>query len=203
MGWSVSATQPGVHRLADLVNKGGGVFDRVWSWPTLLTLADHVIGWAFKLSSLNGHEPIPLSQQQRRSSKLKLPLGTQRLHRDWGGQGEIGPSGSPLDETSHRRFYVLNSIWCLDDWTKETGATRLVPGSHRWPAAAADASPSSRGNSSSGSIAGQPLYLRQDSVHSDTHPDQRQVEAPAGSVIVFNAHTLHAGCPNRSWKQRR
>ena len=34
------------------------MFDRVWSCPTLLTLASHVIRRPFKLSSLNGHEPL-------------------------------------------------------------------------------------------------------------------------------------------------
>ena len=27
---------------------------------------------------------------------------------------------------------VLNTMWALDDFTKANGATRLVPGSHRW-----------------------------------------------------------------------
>lgn len=29
---------------------------------------------------------------------------------------------------------VVNSIWAIDDFTEANGATRLVPGSHRWPA---------------------------------------------------------------------
>jgi len=27
---------------------------------------------------------------------------------------------------------VVNTMWALDDFTEANGATRLVPGSHRW-----------------------------------------------------------------------
>ena len=40
----------------------------------------------------------------------------------------------------------------------------------------------------------QPLYPATDP--RDDHPDQVIVEAPAGSVIVFNAHVFHAGRSN-------
>lgn len=113
---------PGVRRLADLVNKGDGVFDRVWSWPTVLTLASHVIRRPFKLSSLNGHEP--LSKQALTSVATTEPAyGTQRLHRDWGGgERNVEPDLTQWPGS----FFVMNSIWCLDDWTNQAGATRIV-----------------------------------------------------------------------------
>ena len=40
----------------------------------------------------------------------------------------------------------------------------------------------------------QPLYPAEDP--RDQHPEQKVIEAPAGSVIVFNAHVFHAGRSN-------
>ncbi|SVD09707.1 uncharacterized protein METZ01_LOCUS362561, partial [marine metagenome] len=48
----------GVRRLADLVNKGE-VFDAVYLQPALLTAVLHIFQRPFKLSSLNGHDPLP------------------------------------------------------------------------------------------------------------------------------------------------
>ena len=28
---------------------------------------------------------------------------------------------------------MINCMWAVDDFTKENGATLLVPGSHKWP----------------------------------------------------------------------
>ena len=116
---------PGVRRLADLVNKGDGIFDRVWSWPTMLTLASHVIRRPFKLSSLNGHEPLckTAALQAATEGSGSPAYGTQRLHRDWGG----GPHNlEPELREWPGSFYVINSIWCLDDWSNQAGATRMV-----------------------------------------------------------------------------
>jgi ectoine hydroxylase-related dioxygenase (phytanoyl-CoA dioxygenase family) len=46
----------------------------------------------------------------------------QVLHHDDG----IYPLTRPHDEV------VLNTMWALDDFTEANGATRIVPGSHRW-----------------------------------------------------------------------
>ena len=61
-----------------------------------------------------------------------------------------------------------NSIWMLDDFSADNGCTRLVPGSHRL---------------------GRPQDLLDDP--SAPHPEQELIEAPAGSVAVFNSLTWH------------
>ena len=94
----------GVRRLANLVSKGE-VFDAVYLQPALLTAALHIFQGPFKLSSLNGHDPLP---------------NVQALHSD-GGQPAT-PEGP---------FRVVNSMWMLDDFTMDNGATRIIPGSHR------------------------------------------------------------------------
>lgn len=78
-------------------------------------------------------------------------------------------------------YHVCNSIWLLDDFTAENGSTRVVPGSHRSGKAPKDemADPT------------QP------------HPDEVQLLAPAGTVVIFNSHTWHGGTLNKTDKPRR
>lgn len=77
-------------------------------------------------------------------------------------------------------YYVCNSIWLLSDFTEQNGATRVVPGSNR---------------------SGQ---HPKDALDDPTapHPDEVILTAPAGTVVVFNSHTWHAGTLNRSDEPR-
>ena len=102
------AQMEGVRRLVDLVNKGE-VFDRVYLQPALLAIVDHILRRAFKLHSLNGHDPL-------------RGYGMQTLHAD---SGEPCTPGGP--------YHVVNSMWMLDDFTPDNGGTRLIPGSHLRP----------------------------------------------------------------------
>lgn len=79
------------------------------------------------------------------------------------------------------QYKVCNSIWLLDDFSGANGATRLVPGTH---------------------LAG---TLPQDTLKDPyaTHPDQILLEAPAGTVVIFNSHTWHGGTINKTDKPRR
>lgn len=68
----------------------------------------------------------------------------------------------------------------LDDMNCDNGAIRVVPGTHTnldWPDEHID-----------------PFA---------THPDEIQVELPAGSIVVMNAHTWHGGATNHSGAMRR
>ena len=68
----------------------------------------------------------------------------------------------------------------LDDMRKDNGAIRVVPGTHKktnWPDAHIDVN--------------------------TPHPDEMQVEVPAGSFIVMNAHTWHGGAVNHTGGRRR
>ena len=98
--------EPGCRRLANLVDKGE-VFRQIITFPRLLECIAHVLGPAFKLSSLNARSVPPDG------------AGGQPLHCDM--------SALP-DE---KGYWVCNSVWMLDDFTAENGALRAVPGSHR------------------------------------------------------------------------
>ncbi len=71
-------------------------------------------------------------------------------------------------------FVTANSIWVLDSMDVENGATRVVPGTHLTAEIADDAD-----------------------------PRLRYAEAAAGSVVVTNAHVLHAASLNRDGRRRR
>lgn len=143
-------------RLANLVDKGE-VFQRLVSHPDLLQAAEAVLGPDFKLGSLNYRSADPHSDS------------AQPLHCDMGALPDA------------RGNAVFNSIWLLDDFTADNGATRYVPGSHRWGklAQAAVADPAAE------------------------YPGEVLVLAAAGDVILMNAHLWHGGTANRTGAARR
>jgi ectoine hydroxylase-related dioxygenase (phytanoyl-CoA dioxygenase family) len=88
----------------------------------------------------------------------------QPLHRDrlaWGGY---------VPDSIEPQF---NTLWALTDFTAANGATRIAPGSHRWPADR-EASP--------GEVV--------------------QAEMPRGSVLVYSGSVIHGGGANRSERAR-
>lgn len=147
--------EAGTDRLSDLINKGV-MYHIVITHPRLLAAIAHVLKGDLKLSSLNSRAALP-------------GLGLQGLHADW---GDLETPGD---------FQVCNSVWLLDDFTPENGATRVVPGSHLHAHSAQTAL----------------------SDPTATHPDEVVLQGKAGDVVVFNAHTWHGGTLNRTDKPRR
>lgn len=148
--------EAGTDRLSNLVDKVPDLFAPCWTHPRLLAGIAHVLNGDLKLSSLNARAALP-------------GQGLQGLHADWGKAVEAGD------------YAVCNSIWLLDDFTEDNGATRVVPGSHR-----------------SGKMPGEAMA----SV-TDAHPDEEKIIAPAGTVVIFNSHTWHGGTRNTTDKPRR
>lgn len=147
--------EAGADRLADLVNKGE-IFDIFYTHPRVLAGIAHVLGQSIKLSSLNYRAAKP-------------GMGSQKLHVDW------------HEAVTDGDYKVCNSIWLLDDFTKENGATRIVPGTHH-----------------SGVL---PQSVLPDPGAS--FPAEVIIQAPAGSVFIFNSHAWHGGTTNRTEKSRR
>lgn len=148
--------EAGADRLANLVDKGP-LFDLVWNNPLQLSAIAHVLQWQpEKVFSLNGRSARP-------------GQGHQALHVDW--PGAVAPGD----------YQITNSIWLLDDFSPENGATRVVPGSHRW-----------------GQV---PVEAMADPAAS--HPDEVLVTGTAGTCVVFNSHLWHGGTLNRTAAPRR
>jgi ectoine hydroxylase-related dioxygenase (phytanoyl-CoA dioxygenase family) len=145
--------EPGARRLANLVNKGR-VFEDAMLTPRVLECMAHVLGARFKLSSINVRSTDPHSDAD------------QPLHAD---------SGAIADDSG---YIVCNSVWMLDDFTPENGATRFVAGSHLW-------------------------RRLPDPGFYHPHPDQQLVLGKAGDVVVMNAHMWHGGTANRTGAPRR
>jgi len=147
---------PFARRLANLAGKGE-IFERIICDCRLLVYVSHVLGGSFKLSSLSARSTNPYAPE------------AQALHADMDRRpDDNGPS-------------VFNSIWLLDDFTPDNGATRVIPGSHLSDELPAETLKDPR----------QP------------HPQQLVLTAPAGSVIVYNAHLWHSGTANQTPRHRR
>lgn len=147
--------EEGADRLADLVNKGA-LFDKFYTHPKVLAAIEAVLGNSYKLSSLNYRAAKP-------------GHGLQNLHVDY---GNTVPEGS---------YKVCNTLWLLDDFTENNGATRIVPGTHK-------------------------SKLLPHEVIKDTslpHADEILIQAPVGSVFIFNSHVWHGGTTNRTENYRR
>jgi ectoine hydroxylase-related dioxygenase (phytanoyl-CoA dioxygenase family) len=115
-----------------------------------------VLGPGFKLSSLNARSADPHADSG------------QPLHVDM---------GAIADE---RGYWACNTIWMLDDFTMENGATRMIPGSHRWGTRPQDVLEDPRA----------------------PHPEEVLLTGPAGSVAIMNAHLWHGGTANRTASPR-
>ncbi|WP_035957593.1 phytanoyl-CoA dioxygenase family protein [Bryobacter aggregatus] len=148
--------EAGARRLANCVNKGN-VFEEAVQIPEVLTANAHIMGPNFKLSSLNVRSTDPNS------------AADQPLHVDM---------NAIADEHG---YWVANTIFMLDDFTPDNGATRIVPGSHRWKQ--------------------RPQEQMTDPFAA--HPEQILVTGKAGTLVICNAHTWHGGTANRTAKPRR
>jgi ectoine hydroxylase-related dioxygenase (phytanoyl-CoA dioxygenase family) len=84
-------------------------FDGPATHPLLLGVLDRIFGQGYQLSAPVGIEIGPGET-------------AQNLHTD----DVIYPVKKP------HQHLVLNTMWAMDDFTEANGATRLVPGSHRW-----------------------------------------------------------------------
>ncbi len=145
-------------RLANLFNKGD-IFRLPFRHPAVLGAVERVIGPQIRLSMLNARDVPPHADP-------KMPF-----HCDT-------DNGLKPDENGYN---ACTAIWMLNDFNRENGATRLVPGSHL-------------------------THKLPKEVLADLygpHPDEIVVEGRAGDVFVFNGHCWHTGGPNRTDSPRR
>tara|TARA_B110000093_G_scaffold72323_1_gene78650 strand:- start:10841 stop:11656 length:816 start_codon:yes stop_codon:yes gene_type:complete len=110
--------------------------------------------------SYNNSEPYYLNNNSARCPLKDNP--GQQLHLD-----------SRLPGINH--CIVANVLWILDDFTPENGATRVVPGSHKFNTFTEDGK---------------------------VYEDEILVTAKKGSALIFNANLWHGGGPNYNGDSR-
>lgn len=150
--------EKGVRRLANLADKGE-VFRPLFGHPLVLGAAEFVMGPDFHLSMLNARDVPP-------GAGANMPF-----HADTDSKRRPDQSG----------YNAYTAIWMLDEFSRENGATRIVPGSHL------------------------SSLLPNESVHDvyAPHPEELVVEGKAGDLLVFNGHCWHTGGANCTDRPRR
>ena len=144
----------GAQRVWNLVNKGEP-FEKAIQHPRILAAMEYLLGEDCTLSSF--------------TVNVIRPGATDGgLHID-----------SPLSSmpTPRPSFpIVANSVWFLDDFTLENGATSYVPGSHR-----------------------RLMALPEPGVEND---DEVQVTGPKGTVLIVNGSGWHGSSANHTDRDR-
>jgi len=140
-------------RLYDFVNRSSE-FDDLYIYPPLLEACYQVIATPFKLSSTLGRT-------------LRPHTAAQDLHVD------IKRDSGDLP--------MIGFILMVDDFRPDNGATRFVPGSHKWPTV--------------------PKEVMQD--RQAEYKGEVPACGPAGSLIIFNGSIWHGHTANKSAIARR
>jgi len=130
------------------------VFNEVFLFAPLLEACGHSIGEPFKLSSILGRT-------------IRGGSSAQELHVDLPRASENAP--------------LFGFILMIDPFQEENGATRFVPGSHRWPDVPSDRVLDAR----------------------STYPGEILVCGEPGTMILFNAAIWHGHTANVTSRARR
>jgi len=100
----------------------------------------------------------------------------QPLHRDrWAFIADMAFEQAALEPE-------LSTIWALTEFTPDSGPTRVVPGSHRWPSEEAAEAEGRNAKEVQASLAARAAHAAM----------------PKGSVVIYTGTVLHSGGANRS-----
>lgn len=143
-------------RVNDFVNRGDAAeFDSLYIYPLLLEACYRVIGEPFKLSSMHARTLHP-----------NVPA--QKLHIDF----------RPDEE----KFSLVSFILMVDEFRTDNGATRFLPGSHKWSV--------------------NPNKLTNDAL-AKYEKQTSTACGQAGSMIIFNGSVWHGYSANLTNRARR
>ena len=140
-------------RVSDFVNRAPD-FDGLYVYQPILEACCHVVGAPFHLSTMHARAVNPGGR-------------AQDLHADYRRTKDGWP--------------MVGFIFMVDEFRRDNGATRFVPGSQRWGHAPSD--------------------VMQDA----TAEYEGQVSAcgPAGSVVIYNGSVWHGHGANQTKEPRR
>lgn len=139
------------HRIGGLISKSK-ICQNLATHPLILAVMDHLLLPSCDKYQLNLTQAIEIKPGER----------AQFLHRD----DAMFPTAGVMES-------MVNVIYAVTDFTADNGATRLIPGSHNWPADR------------------QPL-----------EGETVSCEMPAGSCLIYRGSVLHAGSANISEEGR-
>lgn len=146
-------------RLGALFTKSD-VFHKMALFPQILAIMDEFLLKGCSQYQINLSQAISIGPQEKK----------QIMHQD-----------DPMFPFLHEGHEVMiNCMWAVDDFTKDNGATILVPGSHLWP----------RENA---------LNLDKENLPTDL---VTQGVMSKGSVLIYLGSLFHSGGQNRTDKRR-
>ena len=123
--------------------------------PTILGVCDAILGQNASSYQLHLTQIIDIGPGEP----------AQMIHRDqWAWDAFAFPAGFEVE---------ISTIWAMQDFTDANGATRVVPGSHRWEG-------------------------DRTAVHADTVP----AEMACGSVLIYTGSVFHGGGANQTDRSR-
>ena len=164
--------EPGARRLSNIFNKSDA-FDVCLNIPVVLAAAHYMLG-EIKVHGSNLRDP-------------NQGYGQQDLHVD-------------VPKRFADDWWVMNAMLMFDDMTLTNGPTRIVPGSHLWPAINVP-------YVNIGDWEPEPLSVEdQKRIPKDLagpYPGEIMVTAPAGSAIICNASMWHSGTLKKDDTHRR
>ena len=138
---------PHNQRVWNLLNRDP-VFCDLAEHPLAMYLVRETLGWPALLSNISGNITEP-----------------------GGGAGVLHADQIFVPEPWPDQPQGINVAWCIDDFTRQNGATEVLVGSHRW---------------------------RRCPTEADGHLPLVPVEAPAGSIMAFESRLWHRTGANRS-----
>ena len=167
-----------------LINKGQVFRDMIFH-PGLHDLVGHVLGREYLLSAFHAHVAHPGTTKAFHTDQFWMPPPTNDRKQTLQKPGSITRTGNrghhvggeaSMDPTTISPAVVCNSMWMLDDFTPENGATLIVPGSH--------------------------LSGRQPDHDLDSNANWVPATAPAGTVAVFEGRVWHSTGVNSTNRTR-
>ncbi len=159
-----AAADYGAIRVSNMANVSSDLAV-TYTHPRVLGAVQHFFGSTFRVNEVSSRTAAP-------------ETGQQPMHYDNSAASRITKKVRGIDKSD-----LVFAIWAIDDFEIENGATRLVPGSHKWREAPEEV------------LSGEKLFRPYDG-------EQRAV-MPAGSVLLFQSYIWHSGMNNASDRPRR
>jgi hypothetical protein len=131
----------------------------------ILSVVEKLLGNYFILNQQNCIINPCFKEENSNQSHVKPRYNQAFYHRDL-----------PYQHFVCSRPIAINALYCVDPFTVENGATKVIPGTHKQEAFPADET---------------------------VRALERVVEAPAGSFLVLDCMVFHSGGDNRTSRNRR